>query len=85
MTGTTYRGVVKDKMVILEEGVALPEGAEVLVTPLEAVLGSPQAVLAAMDAPPHLKPEDVEELRRLIEEGKRPVRFDNPLARKRSQ
>ena len=85
MTGTTYRGVVKDKMVILEEGAALPEGTEVLVTPFEAVLGSPQAVLAAMDAPPHLKPEDVEELRRLIEEGKRPVRFDNPLARKRNQ
>lgn len=67
MTGTTYRGVVKDKTVVLEEGVALPEGTEVLVIPFEAVLGSPQAVLAAMDAPPHLKPEDVEELRRLIE------------------
>jgi len=76
MTGTTYRGVVKDKTVILEEGAALPEGTEVLVTPLEAVLGSPQAVLAAMDAPPHLKPEDIEELRRRIEEG----RWISPLS-----
>ena len=45
----------------------LKHRTEVLVIPFEAVLGSPQAVLAAMDAPPHLKQEDVEELRRLIE------------------
>ncbi|MEA3345931.1 MAG: hypothetical protein U9Q78_06795 [Chloroflexota bacterium] len=85
MTGTTYRGVVKDRTVVLEEGTALAEGTEVLVTPLEAALGSPRAVLAAIDAPPHPKPEDVEELRRLIEEGRQPVSFDNPLARKKER
>jgi len=85
MTQPVYKGIVRGKAVMLEEPADLPEGTEVIVTPLEAVRGSPQAVLAAMDAPPHVQPEDVEELRRLIEEGKRPVRFDNPLARKRKR
>ena len=85
MTQPVYKGIVRGKAVVLQEPVDLPEGTEVIVTPLEATMGSPQAVLAAMDAPPHVKPEDVEELRRLIEEGKRPVRFDNPLARKRKR
>jgi len=51
----------------------------VLVTPLEEAKGSPQAVLAAALAPPHVKSEDVDELMRLIKEGKRPVRYDSPL------
>jgi len=42
--------------------------------------GSPQAVLEAMRRCRQLKPEDVDELFRLIEEGKRPVRYDNPFA-----
>lgn len=70
---------------MLEEGTDLPDGAKVLVTPLKAENGSPQAVLAAMDAPPHVKPEDVDELMRLIKEGKRPVRYDNPLTRRRKR
>ncbi len=85
MTQPVYKGIVRGKAVMLQEPVDLPEGTEVIVTPLAAAQGSPQAVLAAMDAPPHVQPEDVEELRRLIEEGKRPVRFDNPLARKRKR
>lgn len=85
MSKPAYKGVVKGRNIMLEEGVALPEGAKVLVTPLEAEKGSPQALLAAMDAPPHCKPEDVDELMRLINEGKRPVRYDNPLTRKRKR
>lgn len=85
MSKPAYKGVVKGRNIMLEEGVDLPEGAKVLVTPLEAEEGSPQALLAAMDAPPHCKPEDVDELMRLINEGKRPVRYDNPLTRKRKR
>ena len=54
-----------------------------MVTPVEAAKGSPQAVLAAIGAPPHVRPEDVDEMLRLIEKGKRPVRYENPLKRKR--
>jgi hypothetical protein len=83
MAQLVYKGVVRGKTIALEEPGDLPEGTEVLVTPLAAAKGSPQAVVAAMDAAPHVKPEDVEELMRCIEEGKRPVHYDNPLARKR--
>lgn len=56
-----------------------PEGAEVLVTRLEALKGSPQAVMAAINSPPHIKPEDVDNLIQRIEEGKRPVHYENVL------
>jgi hypothetical protein len=39
--------------------------------------GSPQAILWAMSQPPHLKPEDVDELERAIEEGKLPVNWES--------
>lgn len=78
-----YKGVVKGRTVVLEKVADLPDGAEVLVTPLEAEKGSPQAILAAMDAPPHVKPGDVDELMRLIEKGKRPIRYGSPLTPKR--
>jgi len=78
-----YKGVVKGRTVVLEKVADLPDGAEVLVTPLKAENGSPQAILAAMDAPPHVKPGDVDELMRLIEKGKRPIRYGSPLTRKR--
>ena len=83
MSKTSYKGIVKGRTVVLEEAADLEEGIEVWVTPLEMPKGSPQAVLAAIDAPPHIKPADVNELMQLIEEGKRPVRHENPLTRKR--
>jgi hypothetical protein len=83
MTQFVYKGIVRGKAITLEKPGVLPEGTEVLVTPLEAAKGSPQAILAAIDAAPHVAPEDVDELMRLIEEGKRPTRFDNPLTRRR--
>ena len=83
MAQPVYKGIVRGKTITLEEPGDLPEGTKVLVTLLEATKGSPQAVLAAVDAAPHVKPEDVEELTRCIGESKHPVRFDNPFARKR--
>ena len=83
MSKPAYKGVVKGRTVVLEKVADLPEGAEVLVTPLEEEKGSPQELLAAIDAPPHVKPGDVDELMRLIEKGKRPIRYGNPLTRKR--
>ena len=63
----------------------LPEGAEVLVTELESKAGSPQTILAVVDAPPHVRPEDVDKLMRLIKKGQRRVRYENPLRRKRKR
>ena len=83
MSKLAYKGVVKGRTVVLEKVADLPDGAEVLVTPLEAERGSPQAILAAMHAPPHVKPGDVDELMWLIEKGKRPIRYGSPLTPKR--
>ncbi|MBM4035837.1 MAG: hypothetical protein FJ291_29205 [Planctomycetes bacterium] len=83
MAQATYNGTVHGRTVVLEGDVDLPDGTGVVVRPVEPVKGSREAVMAAVNAPPHLKPGDVAELMRLIEEGKRPVRFDNPLTRSR--
>lgn len=83
MSKPAYKGIVKGRTVVLKDIADLPEGSEVMVTPVEVGKGSPQAVLGAIDAPPHVKPEDVDEMLRLIEKGKRPVGYENPLKRKR--
>jgi hypothetical protein len=85
MDKTAYKGIVKSGTVVLEEAADLPDGAEVLVMPIGAPRGSSKAVLAAIDAPPHIKAEDVDEPIQLIEEGKRPVHYDNPMTRKRKR
>jgi len=82
MAQATYKRTVRAGAVILDRDADLPDGTGVIVTPVEPVKGSREAVLAAVNAPPHLKPGDVAELLRLIEEGKRPVRHDNPLTRR---
>ena len=38
--------------------------------------GSAAAVLEAMRSAPHIPKEDLDELERLIEEGKRPIRYE---------
>jgi hypothetical protein len=81
----TYRGIVRGNTVQLETGVNLLDGTEVVVMPVELVRGSPQAVLAAMDAPPNLKPEDVQEFRQVIEEGRRPASYEDPFKTARNQ
>lgn len=77
-----FKGVARGKTVTLEGPANLPEGTEVIVMPLENAKGSPRAALAAMDAAPQVKSEDIGELMRLIEEGKCPVGFGTPLTRK---
>lgn len=40
-----YKGIVKGNIIILEEGIALPEGAQVEVTPVEEQRGTTAALL----------------------------------------
>jgi hypothetical protein len=83
MASTCCKGVVKGRTIVLKGRPRLREGTEVVVTPVEHPIGSPQAVLEALRASPPVRHEDVVELLRLIDEGKRPVRYDNPLTRGR--
>ncbi len=80
MAETVYKGTVRGRTVVFDDDVDLPDGTGVLVTPGASVEGSPQGVLAAAKAEPHVTQEDVAELLRLIDQGTQPVRYDNPLA-----
>jgi len=64
------------------ETLVLPEGTEVSMHFEAPTAGSPVAVLSAMRQLPELDPADVDELERVIEAGKLPVRsesiFDPP-------
>lgn len=81
----TYKGIVKGKVVELEDHVTLPEGTRVEVVvkdshgeemaPSSHPKGSPQAILAIFDTPPRCAPEDVDALQEAIERSKRPVKF----------
>ena len=85
MSKPAYKGVVKGTVVELEDHVTLPEGTKVEVVvkdsqgeelaPSGHPKGSPQAILAIYDQPPHCAPEDVDALLEAIERGKRPVNF----------
>jgi hypothetical protein len=69
---TSYRGVVRGgTIVLLEKAATLPEGTEVRVTPVGKP-GTAAAVVAAVEAPPHVPPEWVDELEELIAAGRRP-------------
>jgi hypothetical protein len=76
----TLRGCVQDGVVVLPKGITLPDGTLVQVTPLPCETGNPLAVIAAMEAEPHLTPEDVAELTRAIAAGKRPAAAIDPFA-----
>ena len=82
MSATSYKGIVRGKTVVLPEEANLPEGMGVLVTPLPTPQGAPQAVLDALKTSRPVSPEAAEELRRLIRQGKRSARFDDPFARR---
>ena len=75
----TYKGVAKGKIIELEEPLPYSEGQPVSVSieplRLEFQAGSPVAILKAMRDLPRLSPEDVDELERVIEQGKLPVRI----------
>jgi hypothetical protein len=80
MATKTFRGVVRNQEIVLEEGSpALPDGTEVLVTPIEPDAGSSAALLAAMDSEPHVPSEWVDELEALIAEGQRPPSYEHPF------
>ena len=85
MSKPAYKGVVRGGNVVFDRPAELPEGAEVLVTELEAQRGSPQTVLAVVDAAPHVNPKDVDILMGLIEQGNRRVRYANPVTQKRKR
>jgi len=81
MSVVCHKGVVRGKTVLLGDEADLPEGTGVLVTPLPPTKGSPQAILGAIETSRPVSHEAAEELRRLIREGKRPARFDDPFSR----
>ncbi|MBM4046519.1 MAG: hypothetical protein FJ279_15520 [Planctomycetes bacterium] len=86
----TYRGTVtaQGNKIVLDDGVALPPGTDVLVTPEAARRprrGSPAAVLKAMRSGPHLTHEDAEELRRVIQQSRADVNWRSPFPPSRKQ
>ena len=74
-------GRVKKGVVVFENGERLPEGILVQVSPLSYEAGNPLAVVAAMEAEPHLSAEDISELQRAIAAGKHPAAAIDPFAR----
>ena len=75
----TYKGVAKGKIIELEEALPYSEGQAVRVS-VEALHperqpGSAVAILKVMRHLPDLNPHDVDELERLIKEGRLPVRM----------
>jgi hypothetical protein len=76
----TLHGRMVNGVVVLHNGAALPDGTLVQVTPLPYQAGNALAVIAAMEAEPHLLPEDVAELECAIAAGKRPATAIDPFA-----
>jgi hypothetical protein len=67
----TVRGRVKNGVIVLENGTpSLAEGTLVEVKPVKERAGNPSAIIAAMQAPPHVSLEDVDELQKAIAAGK---------------
>jgi len=73
----TYTGVVKGKIIELDEPLPYREGEiiKISIEPLDpkARPGSPAAVLAAMRALPDIDPTDIECLERAIARGRLPI------------
>jgi hypothetical protein len=81
-----YSGVVTDhgKTVVLDNLTRLPEGTRVWVTPFAPAesshrRGSPAEVLEAMVSGPLLSHQDIQDLRRVIEDGRTDVDWASPL------
>jgi hypothetical protein len=74
----TYKGVAKGKIIELEEPLPYAEGqpVDVSIEPLRRELdpGSPAVILKVMRNLPRIDPKDVDELERVIEQGRLPVR-----------
>jgi hypothetical protein len=75
----TYKGVAKGKIIELEEALPYSDGQAVSVS-VEALQpdlqpGSAATILKVMRSLPDLNPDDIDELERLIRQGRLPVRM----------
>jgi hypothetical protein len=75
----TYKVVAKGKIIELEEALPYSDGQAVSVS-VEALHpdlqhGSAAAILKVMRSLPDLNPDDIDELERLIRQGRLPVRM----------
>jgi hypothetical protein len=75
----TYKGVAKGKIIEFEEALPYSDGQAVSVS-VEALHpdlqpGSAAAILKVMRSLPDLNPDDIDELERLIRQGRLPVRM----------
>lgn len=75
----TYKGVAKGRIIELEEALPYSDGQAVSVS-VEALHpdlqpGSAAAILKVMRSLPDINPDDVDELERLIRQGRLPVRM----------
>jgi hypothetical protein len=75
----THKGVAKGKIIELEEALPYSHGQAVSVS-VESLHpdlepGPPAAILKVMGSLPDLNPNDVDELERLIRQGRLPVRM----------
>jgi len=70
----TYKGIAKGKIIELEDPLPYRDGQPVTISLFpfseQSCSGSPEAIRLAMRKPPHVKPEDIDELKREIEKGK---------------
>jgi hypothetical protein len=73
-------GRVNNGVVVLQNGATLPDGTLVEVTPLAGGIGDSLALIAAMEAEPHVSAEDIAELRRALAASKRPAPPIDPFA-----
>ena len=86
MATRVYRGVVRHGTVVPRDSeTPLAEGAEVLVTPVEGESGSGADVIAAIEASPRVPAEWVDELERIIENGRRSATGRDPFADESSE
>ncbi len=85
MSDTCCRGVVRGSAVVLEESAHLPEGTDVLVAPVGRSRGASHDIIEVLNASPPVTHEDVEELLRLIREGRRPARYGSPFVRNKKK
>jgi hypothetical protein len=77
---TTYRGVVKGGAIVLEgESSIFPDGTEVIVTPLTPKYDVAAAVFEVLKNGPTITRDDMLELERAIESGKRPRAVIEPF------
>jgi hypothetical protein len=70
----TYKGIAKGKIIELEDSLPYSDGQPVIISLFpfseQSYSGSPEAIRLAMRKPPHIKPEDIDELEQEIEKGK---------------